>query len=59
MYQLGEPHRVVAMANTDDGKRAVIWSEESDLMAAMEQQEYCGHRVSCVEDRITAVHAPD
>jgi acetyl-CoA C-acetyltransferase len=58
MYQLGEPHRAVAMVNTDDGKRAVVWSEEADLMAAMEQQEYCGRRVSCAEDQITAVHAP-
>ena len=58
IYQFGEPHRAVAMVNTDDGKRAVVWSEEAGLMTAMEQQEYCGRRVSCAEDQITAVHAP-
>lgn len=55
MYQLGERHRAVAMVNTQDGKRAVAWSEAPALMAAMETTEHCGRRVCCTDDEITAV----
>jgi acetyl-CoA C-acetyltransferase len=47
MYQLGEQQRAVAMVNTPDDRRAVVWSEDPAIMAAMEREEFCGRQVHC------------
>jgi len=47
LYQLGEPQRAVAMVDTAEGQRAVVWSEVPELMQAMEREEFCGRTVQC------------
>jgi acetyl-CoA C-acetyltransferase len=47
MYQLGEPHRAVAMVDTPQGQRAVVFNEEAPVMQALESGEYCGRTVQC------------
>jgi acetyl-CoA C-acetyltransferase len=47
MYQLGEPHRAVAMVDTPEGQRAVVYNDEARVMQAMESAEYCGRSVQC------------
>jgi acetyl-CoA C-acetyltransferase len=54
MYQLGEPHRAVAMVDTSDGGRAIVWSEDVDLMAKMEKEEFCGRTVRCLGTQFEA-----
>jgi acetyl-CoA C-acetyltransferase len=53
MYQGGERLRAVAMVDLPDGRRAVVWSEDPDVMAEMEQREYCGATVRCSADRFS------
>jgi hypothetical protein len=35
------------MVNTPDDRRAVVWSEDPAIMAAMEREEFCGRQVHC------------
>ncbi len=53
MYQGGERLRAVAMVDLPDGRRAVVWSEDADLMKELEQREYCGATVHCSGDRFS------
>jgi acetyl-CoA C-acetyltransferase len=53
MYQSGEPLRAVAMVDLPDGRRGVVFSEDSTLMADMERREYCGTAVQCQGNRFS------
>jgi acetyl-CoA C-acetyltransferase len=37
----GRPNRAVAVIDTDDGRRALAWSEEESVMADMTIEEFC------------------
>jgi len=50
-FQGENPQRAIIIADTEDGKRTVSWSEDEALMQAMMQEEYCGKNVT-IDDRI-------
>ena len=51
LYQQGQPSRAVAMVDTPDARRAVLYSDDAQLMADMERREYCGETVRCKGQR--------
>ncbi|MFK7978125.1 MAG: hypothetical protein AB8C02_18475 [Halioglobus sp.] len=52
LYQNGEPWRLVAICDTDDGKRAIAVSEDDHLKAIAMKDELCGKIASIKENAL-------
>lgn len=53
LYHGDDRSRAVAMVDLADGRRGVVWSEDAQLMARMEEEEFCGCRVSIGDSQFT------
>jgi acetyl-CoA C-acetyltransferase len=53
IYENGRPRRAVAVIDTDDGRRALAWSEDPMVMADMARDEFGGHPVMVRSDTFT------
>jgi acetyl-CoA C-acetyltransferase len=58
------PPRAVAVADTPDGRRVILWSTDSSTTEAMRVEEFCGRRVYAsesgtfdIDDRSTSLEA--
>lgn len=49
LFQGDDPWRCVAVCDLPDGKRTVACSEDADLLAVMQVEEFCGRPVSVSE----------
>ena len=55
LFQGSEPWRAVAVFDLPDERRTVAYSEQPEILASMQQREFCGQRFSLAEGRFQAV----
>lgn len=52
-YEGEQPSRAVVVLELPDGSHTLAWSEEAEVMEAMQNEEYCGRTVVVGENRFT------
>ena len=54
LHARGEEPRAVALIDTDNGARALAVSDESEIVAGMQRDEWVGRTVQVVSGRLAA-----
>jgi acetyl-CoA C-acetyltransferase len=54
LFQGSNAWRAVAVFDLPDGRRTVAYSEQPDLLQAMQEREFCGQRFALAEGRFAA-----
>ena len=53
VYERDQAPRALILADTEDRRRALAWSDNAELVQAMERSEFCGRPVTIAEQRFT------
>ena len=54
LHERGQQPQAVALIDTDDGARALAGSDDAEIVAGMEREEWVGRRVNVVAGRLAA-----